>query len=882
VHTRRRVDERGSAESTTMDEDLRSLILASRPSVVISEARASLLNPSRPSTPVMSGRCKVSVDKSARASSSLASATSSQGGSSPSSANVSSGSGGSKVRGSSSLRRTLYMSCDVRRDPSEEERKSGRRTPESVAAESPKAAIRHGASSSPCSLASSLSASGGAAVGIFGGAQTALLSPATSSTASATAAAVAAAAATATAVVARAAATKATTANAAAAAREAKVSDACAPSETPASPVGSARALLGENAAREALREVKDKITALASLRSSSPLEEALRELWPKVDQICALSARPGWALRSEAEALCRLGAEEVAACARSAGNMAVPDTGVVLALCRLCVRLAVGDRSGASERPLEETLELAYSIASEKAHDDAFRTERLIEAISMYLLPAPEQAAGQAAVAVAPRRLLVYALGSLKFVSMESEANQQALATCGAIGRLSALLHGLLSDDAGEEDDDGGAVRMQILIEATAVLRCVADDRRRLAQFVNNNIAALLCRALGRHTTDAELAFNCARILSKLSVAQRTRADIAPAPLLAALRAHYKSHPGVAVRLLFVLGNLTTSSNESRVAVARGDMQGAASSGLELLTRVLGHHARSYVEAGEPGARREREREDLLTKVVRVVANLAIDSELGADLLRRKGIRTLVPVLQSLVACPEGLTGKQEELALNIVACITNLSFYEAESEDEPAVLQEPATVELLLPFLFSHNAEAAAEAVRAFGNFSRAASMRKAMSSARVDEAICILADHTDRAVVLGACGVLTNLVGHAPTRAVLARLGTVDRLVTRLRRAGVSDLELSLRICMVLHNLGLGGGPAAIAPQQRCLLQRTLCELVDVALDMSEEGKQEHKLGDDEVDESGHDQARSCESFVQVAETLLNQIAGAGEET
>ena len=37
-----------------MDADLRSLILASRPSVVLSEARASLLNPSRPSTPVQS------------------------------------------------------------------------------------------------------------------------------------------------------------------------------------------------------------------------------------------------------------------------------------------------------------------------------------------------------------------------------------------------------------------------------------------------------------------------------------------------------------------------------------------------------------------------------------------------------------------------------------------------------------------------------------------------------------------------------------------------------------------------------------------------------------------------------------------------------------
>jgi hypothetical protein len=44
------------------------------------------------------------------------------------------------------------------------------------------------------------------------------------------------------------------------------------------------------------------------------------------------------------------------------------------------------------------------------------------------------------------------------------------------------------------------------------------------------------------------------------------------------------------------------------------------------------------------------------------------------------------------------------------------------------------------------------------------------------------------------------------------------------------------------------------------------------------MSEEGKQERK----QDDESGDDEARRCEQFVQVAETPLKQIAGAGHET
>ena len=116
------------------------------------------------------------------------------------------------------------------------------------------------------------------------------------------------------------------------------------------------------------------------------------------------------------------------------------------------------------------------------------------------------------------------------------------------------------------------------------------------------------------------------------------------------------------------------------------------------------------------------------------------------------------------------------EELVLNLVSAITNLSFYgPVDGDAEAPVPFSSEAVELssfgvasimylhreritrqLVPLLCHDNEEAAVESARAFGNFSRDPSVRALMISLRAVDALVILLDHTNRELVFTSCGV------------------------------------------------------------------------------------------------------------------------------
>ena len=68
-------------------------------------------------------------------------------------------------------------------------------------------------------------------------------------------------------------------------------------------------------------------------------------------------------------------------------------------------------------------------------------------------------------------------------------------------------------------------------------------------------------------------------------------------------------------------------------------------------------------------------ELEELLVKLIRLVANISICAEVGSSIVQQPGIQVLVPLLH------ESLASNREELLLNVVSCITNLSYYGTSS---------------------------------------------------------------------------------------------------------------------------------------------------------------------------------------------------------
>jgi hypothetical protein len=137
-------------------------------------------------------------------------------------------------------------------------------------------------------------------------------------------------------------------------------------------------------------------------------------------------------------------------------------------------------------------------------------------------------------------------------------------------------------------------------------------------------------------------------------------------------------AHPeerAVVLRAAFVLGNLTTDSQAARACVA------SCPDALPTLTALL----HRYVVA-EPSAPRSKSasarasREEVVVKLVRLLANLAMHPELGPGIAAEGGVASCVlTVLQR-----HGIA-EAEELLLNAASLVTNLSFY---ATDDNALL--------------------------------------------------------------------------------------------------------------------------------------------------------------------------------------------------
>jgi hypothetical protein len=174
------------------------------------------------------------------------------------------------------------------------------------------------------------------------------------------------------------------------------------------------------------------------------------------------------------------------------------------------------------------------------------------------------------------------------------------------------------------------------------------------------------------------------------------------------------------------------------------------------------------------------RENEELLVKLLRLLANVSITPRVGASLVADKRVATLFKILK------HKSIDNAEELVLNAVSAVTNLSFYLKPPSSSAAAGSRPASaaastdkedsqqqlllftpprdvMALLLGYLFSPNAELLSETCRSLGNFSRSRPFRDVMSAARADEACILLLDHGDTGVVYGAAGVVLNIAAH-----------------------------------------------------------------------------------------------------------------------
>ncbi|KAF7254235.1 Armadillo repeat-containing protein 2 [Varanus komodoensis] len=164
-------------------------------------------------------------------------------------------------------------------------------------------------------------------------------------------------------------------------------------------------------------------------------------------------------------------------------------------------------------------------------------------------------------------------------------------------------------------------------------------------------------------------------------------------------------------------------------------------------------------------------EEEDVLIKLIRVIANLSIHPRVGASLATNHHIvALLITVLEykSVEEC--------EELVINTTATINNLSFYQVKN----SVIREKKSyiAELLLKLLMSSNMDGILEAIRVFGNLSQYQEICDFIIQRKVYKFMIALLDAKHQDICFSACGVLLNLTVDKSRRSILNEGGGIKK--------------------------------------------------------------------------------------------------------
>ncbi|KAM9297532.1 armadillo repeat-containing protein 2 [Morus bassanus] len=432
----------------------------------------------------------------------------------------------------------------------------------------------------------------------------------------------------------------------------------------------------------------------------------------------------------------------------------------------------------------------LAYKICRNEKNDYIIQSDRLLDCLLEVLRTEDLQKANEA---------LLYCMGAIKFMS----GNTILLNEMVNKGAVEMLLQ-LMKQINNIKDDTYFSNLGHLLVQLTATLRNLANLPPARRQLICSGAVPELFVALEQRMNDKDVCAYIVRILSKLSSYDDFCAALADCSrcyvlFLALLNKHQKQQDLV-IRIIFILGNLTAKNNQAREQFFKE--KGSVNTLISLFQTYheLDLNAQKwYHERGGEGKKHPKhpsEAEDVLIKLIRVLANLAIHPSVGAALAAaHRIVELLVTVLEykSVDDC--------EELVINAAATINNLSYYKVKSS---AVKDKKLHIaEMLLKLLMSDNMDGVVEAVRVFGNLSQYHEICDFIIQKKIYKFMIALLDAKNQDVCFSACGVLLNLTVDKNRRAFLMEEGGIGKLVDCLRDFGPADWQLACLICKTLWN-------------------------------------------------------------------------------
>uniref|UniRef100_A0A663LTW7 Armadillo repeat containing 2 n=1 Tax=Athene cunicularia TaxID=194338 RepID=A0A663LTW7_ATHCN len=433
----------------------------------------------------------------------------------------------------------------------------------------------------------------------------------------------------------------------------------------------------------------------------------------------------------------------------------------------------------------------LAFKICRNEKNDYIIQNDRLLDCLLEVLRTEDLQKNNEA---------LLYCMGAIKFMSGNAVLLNE-MANKGAVEMFLQLVKQINNI---KENDTHFSNLGHLLVQLTASLRNLADLPPARRQLLCNGAVSELCVALEQRMNDKDVCTYIVRIFSKLSsyndfcgaLADCSRCYI----LFLALLNKHQNQQDLVIRIIFILGNLTAKNNQAREQFFKE--KGSVNTLISLfqtyreldLNAQKCYHERGGEEKSHP--KHPSEAEDVLIKLIRVLANLSIHPSIGAALAAaHRVVELLVTVLEykSVDDC--------EELVISAATTINNLSYYEVKSS---AVQDKKLHIaEMLLKLLMSNSMDGVVEAVRVFGNLSRYHEICDFIIQKKIHKFMIALLDAKNQDVCFSACGVLLNLTVDKNKRTFLMEEGGIGKLVDCLQDFGPADWQLACLICKTLWN-------------------------------------------------------------------------------
>uniref|UniRef100_A0A8C3KCH9 Armadillo repeat containing 2 n=1 Tax=Calidris pygmaea TaxID=425635 RepID=A0A8C3KCH9_9CHAR len=497
----------------------------------------------------------------------------------------------------------------------------------------------------------------------------------------------------------------------------------------------------------------------------------------------------------------------------------------------------------------------LAFKICRNEKNDNMIQNDRLLDCLLEVLRTEDLQKNCEA---------LLYCMGAVKCMS----GNAVLLNEMVNKGAVEMFLQLMKQINNIKENDTYFSNLGHLLVQVTATLRNVADLPPARCQLICSGAVSELCVALEQRMNDKDVGTYIVRIFSKLSSYNDFCAALADCSrcyilFLALLNEHHKQQDLV-IRIIFILGNLTEKNNQAREQFFKE--RGSVNTLISLfqtyheldLNAQKWYHERGREEKNHP--KHPSEAEDVLIKLIRVLANLSIHPSVGPALAAaHRIVELLITVLEykSIDDC--------EELVINAATTINNLSYYKMKSS---AVQDKKLHIaEMLLKLLMSDNMDGVVEAVRVFGNLSQYHEICDFIMQKKIYKFMIALLDAKNQDVCFSACGVLLNLTVDKNKRALLMEGGGIGKLVDCLQDFGPADWQLACLICKTLLNYSENITSAA-----SCFGEDTDTLLVLLTSLLDEELALDHSLDTDLRD---YHKLYWEREFKPVAEKLLDRI-------